>query len=191
MSNYENAGARLRKARIAAGYKTAKAFCLTNDIPTSTYSLHETNKRCLKPQLAEKYAKLLGINVAWLLTGLGSCCPPSDEQATQKVLSTEELKAQLAKNQANQFNTIIEKNFTIHSGEVNLLLFSKLIIKIVKMLNETQQYWDLYSITQQATELYQDIIESSDLAEEQLNMVNFAIKNLKRNTNRIKKKHDQ
>ncbi|TNF66273.1 MAG: XRE family transcriptional regulator [Gammaproteobacteria bacterium] len=190
MSNHENAGTRLRKARIAAGYKTAKAFCQANNIPTSTYSLHETNKRCLKPQLAEKYAKLLGVNVAWLLTGLGSCCPPSSEQSTQRVLSTEELKAQLAKSQNNQFNAIIEQSFSIHDSQVNLLLFTKLIVKIVKMLDETNQSWDLYRITQQATELYQDIIESSDLAEEQLNMVNFAIKNLKRNTNRIKKKRD-
>ncbi|MCF6767379.1 helix-turn-helix domain-containing protein [Thiotrichales bacterium 19S11-10] len=185
MTYYENAGTRLRKARLACGFKTAKAFCQAHGIPTSTYSLHETNKRCLKPQLAEKYATLLGVNVAWLLTGLGSCCPPKESLDNQKILSAEELKKQLQQNQKDPITDIIEQNFSTNCS-INLLLFTKLVIKIMKMLEETEENWDLYHICQQATEIYQDVIESSDQVEEQLKMVNFAIKNLKRNTNKNK-----
>lgn len=181
MTFYEHAGTRLRKARIAAGFKTAKTFCEKYGIPTSTYSLHETNKRCLKPKLAEKYAKILRINVAWLLTGLGSCRPPNSDAIPQ--LSAEEIKSLLETEQDHQpITQLIEDKFSFNSKKVNLLLYTKIVFRIVRMLDELNLHWDMYHLSQQASLIYKDIVESSSDAEAQLNMVTLSIKSLKRNT---------
>lgn len=64
---------RLKLARVAAGWRTAKSFAEAKGIPQSTYALHEGGKR---PRgLAEsvgRYAKELGnCSPEWLLTGQG------------------------------------------------------------------------------------------------------------------------
>ena len=55
---------RLRKAREAAGFPTAKAFSDKYEIPQSTYSLHETGSRPLRRETAERYAEKLGLKIA-------------------------------------------------------------------------------------------------------------------------------
>lgn len=63
---------RLKAARIAAGYKTAKEFADKNDIPQSTYQLHETGKRGLtNHRTLMRYAEALGVPPGWLVTGEG------------------------------------------------------------------------------------------------------------------------
>ncbi|MFC5358162.1 LexA family protein [Azospirillum himalayense] len=63
---------RLRIARAARKYRTAKQFSDTHGIPQSTYSTHETGTRGLSRNAALKYATLLDISVEWLLTGKGA-----------------------------------------------------------------------------------------------------------------------
>jgi phage repressor protein C with HTH and peptisase S24 domain len=61
---------RLMEARKAAGYETAKEFADKNDIPQSTYALHEGGKRSLnRDNTLNKYAELLGVRPAWLQFG--------------------------------------------------------------------------------------------------------------------------
>jgi len=61
---------RLVRARIAAGYKTAKEFAEKNGIPQPTYALHESGKRGLsRGDTLRKYAEKLGVREAWLLLG--------------------------------------------------------------------------------------------------------------------------
>jgi phage repressor protein C with HTH and peptisase S24 domain len=62
---------RLRHARAAAGFRTAKEFAERHGIPQSTYALHETGARGLKPEIAERYGALLRVSAGWLLTGEG------------------------------------------------------------------------------------------------------------------------
>lgn len=61
----------MKRARIAAGYRTAKEFAEKNDIPQPTYANQETGVRGLLQPVAERYALLLGVSVGWLLTGEG------------------------------------------------------------------------------------------------------------------------
>jgi transcriptional regulator with XRE-family HTH domain len=65
----EQIGIRLRAARRAAKYRSAREFALKQGISQSTYSQHETGKRSLTPELLCRYAKLLGVSPNWLLTG--------------------------------------------------------------------------------------------------------------------------
>lgn len=63
---------RLRRARLAAGYRTASEFAAKHDIPQPTYQQHETAGRGIKPKVAQDYArKLKNVDAAWILTGHG------------------------------------------------------------------------------------------------------------------------
>ncbi len=62
---------RLRIARTLAGYPNAKAFASQHDIPQPTYFMHEKGDRLLRPHVASRYARLLNVSEAWLLTGQG------------------------------------------------------------------------------------------------------------------------
>jgi SOS-response transcriptional repressor LexA len=71
--------ARLKTARVAAGYKTAKQFADAHSIAQGTYALHESGGRGLQREAAVEYAKLLNVSVDWLYTGEGqgpSSVPP-------------------------------------------------------------------------------------------------------------------
>jgi transcriptional regulator with XRE-family HTH domain len=65
----EEMGLRLRSARRAAGYKSARAFAIQHGISQSTYSQHETGKRSLVSKALLRYCQLFRISPAWLLTG--------------------------------------------------------------------------------------------------------------------------
>lgn len=60
---------RLRHAREAAGYKTAKAAAEALGISPETYRGHENGSRGITPARAKQYARLFGVDVGWLLYG--------------------------------------------------------------------------------------------------------------------------
>lgn len=61
-------GARLREARIAAGYETATDAANAMGESVATYTLHENGGRGFKG-VAEKYAKKFNVSPGWLLWG--------------------------------------------------------------------------------------------------------------------------
>lgn len=61
--------AKLRMVRKARGFKTAKEFATKNNIPLSTYAMHETGRRGLKIKVAKLYCSLLGMELNWFLLG--------------------------------------------------------------------------------------------------------------------------
>lgn len=65
-------GNRLRAARIAAGFRTAKSFSDRLGIPQPTYSTQETGKRGLTRENLLLYADKLNVSLAWLMTGSGA-----------------------------------------------------------------------------------------------------------------------
>ena len=67
--NLREIARRLREARLAAGFKTAKQFADTHRIPQPTYAMHEGGQRGLRRDVAATYARLLDVSVEWLLTG--------------------------------------------------------------------------------------------------------------------------
>lgn len=62
-------GDRLRAARRAAGYRTAKKFAIINKIKVSTYIAHESGRNPINPFKAEYYGSLLNVSSLWLLEG--------------------------------------------------------------------------------------------------------------------------
>jgi hypothetical protein len=62
---------RLRLARLARGFASAKQFADRHGIPQPTYAMHETGRRGLSRDRAVDYAGLLDVDPEWLLFGTG------------------------------------------------------------------------------------------------------------------------
>jgi len=64
-------GARLRAARMAAGFNSLRRFAAKINVPFSTYAQHETGSRSMDDEAVTHYCKTLNINPEWLKTGTG------------------------------------------------------------------------------------------------------------------------
>lgn len=60
---------RIKQARIASGYRSARIFAKEFGIAESTYAQHESGKRKISLATLLDYCKLLGTNPAWVITG--------------------------------------------------------------------------------------------------------------------------
>ena len=176
MTEFDHAGIRLKTARMAAGFKSAKEFCDKYDIPSSTYSLHETGGRNLKPRIAEKYAELLGVNAAWLLTGSGS---PYNTETQDEPLTHDEFM-ELLKYQGNDKVKKSLRYKNEYLNNVNPLVFCKIVIRMLETLQELNFPLEMNQLTQKAVETYKDISLSSNDQEAQLTMVDLSITTFKR-----------
>jgi hypothetical protein len=78
---------RLKTARIARGFRTARQFSDTYGIPQPSFSMHESGKRGLTSKAARQYADLLDVSIDWLLTGKGD--GPSSQPATTEDTKSE------------------------------------------------------------------------------------------------------
>ena|SRR6218665_370781 len=67
----ENIHTRLKQARSSAGFKSARDFALQNGLVENTYRSHENGGRGVKQHDLEKYAKLLDVEIEWLIAGKG------------------------------------------------------------------------------------------------------------------------
>lgn len=63
--------ARLRAARIDAGYATGTAAARAMGVKPPTYLGHENGTTGLRRGAAIRYAKFFGVSIDWLLTGAG------------------------------------------------------------------------------------------------------------------------
>lgn len=61
--------ARLKAARIAAGYKSIEDFCLKNNINSKAYPRHESGAGSMRASQAMQYCSLLNISLHWLMLG--------------------------------------------------------------------------------------------------------------------------
>ena len=67
----EEIAERLKIARIAADYKTARAAAETLGVPYPTYAGHENGNRGLEVEAAMQYARRYHVTLNWLLLGQG------------------------------------------------------------------------------------------------------------------------
>ncbi len=174
MSTLDESHTRLKKTRLANGYYTAVAFCEKNNIPISTYNMHEAGKRRITPKVAKKYAEILNINLVWLLTGSGA--PYPDFPDDNETLTEHEF--------FNLLNYSGNPKIPFTPSEENPLstkLYCKIFEEIVHVLNEHHCSIDIKHASQYAAEIYQDIIQTSSVFEEQLSMINLAMTILRKN----------
>jgi len=68
--------ARLKAARIVAGFESAENAAQHFGFMVQTYSSHENGNRGLKEDVAKEYAKAFGTTPEWLLHGNVDGVPP-------------------------------------------------------------------------------------------------------------------
>lgn len=71
----ESIGDRLRRARIAAGYKTAADAARAFDWNTNTYTSAENSNREPSRAACERYANAFRVSLDWLINGRGQMRP--------------------------------------------------------------------------------------------------------------------
>jgi hypothetical protein len=74
----DDPAARLRIARLRAGYETGKLAAEALGFPVSTYLSHENGSRGISARKAEIYARKYKVREQWLLYGVGP--GPGSEQ---------------------------------------------------------------------------------------------------------------
>lgn len=82
-------GDRLREARIAAGFGSARAAATRHGWTISTYSAHENGQNQYGESDAKEYAKRYKVLSGWLLTGEGPRTPPKQEDQEPRRKITE------------------------------------------------------------------------------------------------------
>ena len=80
--------ARLRQARIAAGFSTAKSFAERLNLPQPTYAMYELGKRGLSCEAAVQFTQALGVSLNWLLTGTEEGAPRTSTDINIPLLQT-------------------------------------------------------------------------------------------------------
>lgn len=83
----EEMGSRLRKARVKAGFKSARSAAVRFGWAVSTYGAHENGQNEFGPEAASEYASAFKTTPGWLLTGQGIesfpfDLPPLEERGT-------------------------------------------------------------------------------------------------------------
>jgi transcriptional regulator with XRE-family HTH domain len=138
MSENVSFGIRLKAARKAAGFKTAREFIEKHDIPKSTYSQHETGSRNPEDEFVKLYAKLFNVRYAWLKDGDG--VPSAKMSAAKKNTMQEELFDISPMKQEITDVTLLTKIFDTllqqHEKQIPKLNTKKLVAKAVKVYNE-------------------------------------------------------
>lgn len=98
-------GERLRKARIEAGYRSARQAAMAHNWHVSTYNAHENGQNEFDTEAAKTYAKAFKTTANWLLLGTVvpdvSSSPGIDNQIM--MLDPEESRAII-----ERFNAILE-----------------------------------------------------------------------------------
>ena len=69
MADFDERASRLKKARLARGFKTASAAADYMGVPYGTYSGHENGSRGIKDPELLHYAKIFRVSPAWLAFG--------------------------------------------------------------------------------------------------------------------------
>ena len=98
---------RLKIARIASGYKTARELTEKYTIPASTYSQHENGKRTLSLENIVGYSELFKVDPTWLITGQGDPCGEyGSKELEEKILTEQERLGQTGELSAYAIPTI-------------------------------------------------------------------------------------
>jgi hypothetical protein len=177
----EQIGLRLRSARRAANFKSARSFAFQNNIPESTYSQHETGKRSLSPEMLLRYSDLLNINIGWLLTGKGGSSI-YQEQTKEGMISPEiqNLKDYLD----GSVNTIppIKDRIAL----VDMDLFFDVLRAIAVTFSNDKIRVGYEELLEFCIEVYNNVVSNSVNEKNRKSLINLSVSSLKRGINKKK-----
>ncbi|MCW5589650.1 MAG: helix-turn-helix transcriptional regulator [Legionellales bacterium] len=132
MKNSLQIANRLKFSRVKAGFKSAKAFAVTHNIPYITYSQHEAGKRKLSPEIILKYSQYMKVSPGWLLTGQGS--EEEIQQDSEEYEPTSPSQVDLACQSSDSVEYKILSYAGITSFRINADLFADIYIEVNNLL---------------------------------------------------------
>jgi hypothetical protein len=136
MNNFsKNVSKRLRIARLASGYNSAKEFTEKHSIPASTYSQHENGKRMLSVENIIHYSELTNVDPAWLMTGRGNPCGERLNQSDleEKILAEQE---KLEKTGAIDVIAVPLVSMEKKYSNVNIHIFKRILNVLLPLLKD-------------------------------------------------------
>jgi hypothetical protein len=138
---------RLKTARQAMGYVSARSFALKFGFKYTSYLHHELNEKRPSVETLARYANCLQINLGWLITGEGT---PTRMDANQKAME--------------QF--IPDSNATLHMEQSDIRIdFAKFTLIFFELV---RYEFSADKCFRQAIELYNDWLEKPKLTIDQL-----------------------
>jgi transcriptional regulator with XRE-family HTH domain len=170
-------GLRLKIARLTAGYKTAKEFYTLQNISKSTYSQHEQGIRALTSDLIIKYAELLEINPAWLLTGGGHPCPIVKQSDIRKKL-IEDMVEEYRANNILSFSSHYQINIQDEYSVVNMSLLSKILEGVFEAIHTYNVAIKAEEIILNCIDIYNSIEHLETTKEQKLKIIDIAISSI-------------
>ncbi|MCK4608365.1 MAG: helix-turn-helix transcriptional regulator [Gammaproteobacteria bacterium] len=180
----EKIGLRLRAARRANNFRSARGFALHHNIPESTYSQHETGQRSLRPEIMLHYSELLNVSPNWLLTGEGG----DNLNALQNPM--QETESQQPSGVASNFKdylTGITKQIPPIKDRV-ALIDMELFIEVLRAIAVTFAN-DKISVSYEelidfCVEVYNSVVTTSPNKSNSKAIINLSISSLKKGINR-------
>lgn len=186
MNDYREIGERLKTARIAAGYKSAREFCKQNNIPSSTYCMHENGNRGINHATAKRYSELLGVDFSWLMVGSGS--PFCKNEIDEPPIPHDKFIDYLRIDDINLGSSPSDEVLLSKVNPFILIRISNGVARILQSFNITIDY---DAVTKKSVEIYNDIIKTTKSTKNQLLLVNLSLNTLeteiKKLANKIKK----
>ena len=170
MANFAiNISKRLKIARLASGYNSAKKFTEKYSIPPSTYSQHENAKRILSIENIMYYSKLFNVDPAWLMTGKGNPCGDNTNQADleEKILAEQANLEKIVTLEAYSIPLISMKK---KYSNVNIHIFKKLLNILLPLLKDIPDP-KIEEVIDFCFNLYNRIVEAKSHNNEQDEMI--------------------
>jgi transcriptional regulator with XRE-family HTH domain len=167
----EEIAKRLKASRKAAGYKSAKDFAISQNMPLSTYSQHETGKRSINAELIITYSSKLEINPYWLLTGKGD--PYFGTIGPEKRAIIEQENYSITKESAKESDKY---------RQIDLDLLKKVLFAAEQLFNDKSVKLSYQELINYCFEVY-DIVSTLTVdTMEKEKIINLTISSLKRGT---------
>lgn len=151
-------GARIKAAMKAAGFATAKEFCEKHNIPYLTFAQHVQGRRMPTTDFLKLYSKSFGVTTQWLQSGEGHPITHNKRSKNKKIKDA--FAHEISKHQTE---------LLLNSALLTTILEAVIKLKLKYTLNEKK----CADIT---TNLYTQIIKTTDEKSLQKNMVSTFIK---------------
>lgn len=168
----KNISIRLKIARIACGYKTAKDFTEKHSISASTYCQHELGKRSLSIENLLNYATLTRVDPAWLLTGQGNPCGEYGDKDLENLILKEQMRLEnTGKLVSNSIPQIaLERLYS----RVNITIFKKILQELLPLIKNIPESTS-EEIIHFCFELYNRIISTNVEGEERAKFIRICL----------------
>ncbi|MCD6039571.1 MAG: family transcriptional regulator [Gammaproteobacteria bacterium] len=159
---------RVRAARKAVGFKSAKDFASKYNIPLSTYSQHETGKRSINAELIINYSSYFQINPCWLLTGHGEPFFGENQQDKKDIIEREVFSISPKINdQQNKYN------------QIELALLRKILLAAEPLFEDKSSTLSYPAIVNHCLEIYDTVSKLDADMEEKEKIINLTLSTIK------------